>query len=139
MKDERGNTPFLLATGTGVTSVVQVLIDAEADIHAQKERGVGALQRAQNSSRSMKAVLLAAGCEWTTGGRLRQRTTTTPARQSRYALSAWDRNSRWYKGCPGRGKGKGKRRENGKGKRKGEKGKGGNGKGQRKAFDVCEE
>ena len=45
-KTEKGNTPFLLASATGVTDVVETLIAAKADVNARNDRQLGAYQAA---------------------------------------------------------------------------------------------
>ena len=40
--DPGGNTPLLLAAGTGLTDVVKRLIEHGANVHATNARGVGA-------------------------------------------------------------------------------------------------
>ena len=52
-----GNTAYLLATGTGVTDVMKVLMDSRADVNAVKHRGSGGYQNAMLSSSTSRAVL----------------------------------------------------------------------------------
>ena len=97
-RDASGNTPLLKAAGTGVTDVVELLIEKTANPHVTNNRGVGALQMATGSSSHTVVALQKAGCTMTRGpAAQRQRWTTPPARQTRYALSAADPESFWSK------------------------------------------
>ena len=56
-RDANGNTPFLLAVGTGLTDVARILIQNECDMEATNARGMGAWQRAKRSSPDMARML----------------------------------------------------------------------------------
>ena len=52
-----GNTPLLLASGTGVVDTIEQLLDCGADVNAKNNRGLGAYQNASQCSRSAKTAL----------------------------------------------------------------------------------
>ena len=54
-----GNTPLLLASGTGVVDTIEQLLDCGADVNAKNNRGLGAYQNASQCSRSAKTALKA--------------------------------------------------------------------------------
>ena len=56
-KTYTGNTPFLLASGTGVTDTVRALISCGAYVHAVNDRQLGAFQRAAHSSSTTRTAL----------------------------------------------------------------------------------
>ena len=58
-----GNTPFLLACGTGVTDVVKVLVEMGADVNAVNDRKLGCYQVAHQSSGSTRELLESLGIE----------------------------------------------------------------------------
>lgn len=60
-RDSGGNTPFLLAAGSGVSAMIKMLISAKADVNATNHRGCGAFQRASLSSGEVETILLQAG------------------------------------------------------------------------------
>ena len=95
-RDIKGNAPFLLAAGVGITNVVQVLIDNGADLHVTNNRGQGALQKARQSSSDVTQLLLRYGLSDTHARSDYKRAGTNPQRQSRYAMSSRDPNSRFY-------------------------------------------
>jgi ankyrin repeat protein len=88
-KCAKGNTPFLLASGAGVTDIIQALIDARADVHAKNNKGCGAMQKAMGSSGSTRQTLREAQVQqpvweqWADSGRTR--TGVSDARQVRQA------------------------------------------------------
>ena len=87
-KTATGNTAFLLACGTGVTDIIQALVDSRADVNALNDRQVGGFQRAHNSSSSSRRALeghgLARPKEWAASGR--QWTGESESRQTRHLL-----------------------------------------------------
>ena len=108
-----GNTPLLLASGTGVSDTVRLLITARADVTAQNDRQMGALEKARGSSGDMEAVLTEAQApmtEATSSGRTR--TGISEQRQIRYVRAAQDPDAS-------------ERRSRGKGGKRGRGGKGG--------------
>ena len=117
-----------MAGGTGPSDVARLLIEARANVNAQNDRQMGALEMARGSSGDMTAVLTAAEApmtEATSSGRTR--TSISEQRQIRYARAAQDpgaseRSSRGKGGKRGRGGKGGKRGRGGKGgKRKASK------------------
>ena len=52
-----GNTPFLLACGTGVTDIVNALVESGADVNVVNDRGVGGYQSAHQSSSTTRQAL----------------------------------------------------------------------------------
>ena len=60
-RDDNGNTPFLLACGTGITDVMKVLREAGSDILATKVGGAGAMHKALGCSSHMSHALTSAG------------------------------------------------------------------------------
>ena len=56
-RTEKGNTPLLLASSTGVTDVVKTLIAAKADVNARNDRQLGAYQAAGQCSGSLNSTL----------------------------------------------------------------------------------
>ena len=87
-KTATGNTAFLLACGTGVTDIIQALVDSRADVNALNDRQVGGFQSAHNSSSSSRRALeghgLARPKEWAASGR--QWTGESESRQTRHLL-----------------------------------------------------
>ena len=74
-RDAKGNTPLLTAAGTGVSDLVELLISRRADVNAVNNRGLGALQKAQNHSGDVSRILKDAGARktevagtWTNNG-----------------------------------------------------------------------
>ena len=86
------NTPFLLASGTGVQDIVETLISLRADVHAVNNRGLGAIQRGLLPSGSVAGSLSAVGLQrpyhWLPGDR--QRAGESDSRQTRHM-----RNNPW--------------------------------------------
>jgi len=86
-RDESGNTPFLLASGAGITNVMRLLAEARADVHATNNVGCGAAQKAAGHSGDMLRALSRVGVqvpeELAPSGR--QRHTVSENRQARYA------------------------------------------------------
>lgn len=56
-----GNTPFLLACSTGVTDIVNALVESGADVNAVNDRQVGGYQSAHQSSSTTREALEAHG------------------------------------------------------------------------------
>ena len=85
-RDSLGNTPFLLATGSGDSDMVKVLISAKADLLARNHRTCGAFQRASRSSGEVKEALLQVGLTEPTqkAPSGRQRTGVAVSRLTRY-------------------------------------------------------
>ena len=76
-REQKGNTPLLLASGAGIADVVELLLRRRADVTAVNHRGVGALQKALNHSTDVRAILERAGAPRTeVGGPLRRKRTT---------------------------------------------------------------
>lgn len=95
-RDSKGNTPFLLAAGVGITNVVKLLIDRGAHLHVTNNNGKGALQRARESSSDVRQLLVRHGL-WDTHARSDyRRANTNPQRQARYAMANRDPTSRFY-------------------------------------------
>ena len=95
-----GQTPLLLATGTGVVDVVEVLLHARADHNATTyESGMGVFQKANGHSDSMVAVLLKHGINRPSESvnAVRRRTEDSDVRQARWVTSMLK--------CKGKGKG----------------------------------
>jgi len=88
----KGNTPFLLASGSGQTDVVNTLMAAKCDGTATNKGGNGALQRARDSSGDVFRALSQASIVVpnTTAESGRMRTGTSAARHTRYKLAAED-------------------------------------------------
>ena len=61
-RDAAGNTPFLLAAGTGLADVLKVLRKYGCDVHAVDGKGKGAWMKAQKSSSSVTKLLESFGC-----------------------------------------------------------------------------
>ena len=97
--DGNGNTPFLLAAGTGLADVCEILIDHGAYIHAEGKEGKGALQRAKGNSTAVREVLLRAGCHMTAAPSAWKQYPNPPSatKQARYCISQSDPRSRWYR------------------------------------------
>ena len=94
--DDKGNTPFLRAAGTGITDVVWVLVNARANIQATNLRGQGALEKAQQSSRSLAAGLKKLGVKSTVATESgRTRHGVSQQRAARRVLATHDEDSRW--------------------------------------------
>jgi ankyrin repeat protein len=74
-RDAKGNTPLLLAAGTGVTDVCTTLLDYGADKDVTNINDHGAYRIADGCSRTLAEILLARGCPEThsqKSGRTRQ-------------------------------------------------------------------
>ena len=56
-----GNTPFLLACGSGITDVVTVLVSHGADIHAQSDKNANGNNKCQKNSSMMRKALCRLG------------------------------------------------------------------------------
>jgi len=87
-RDSKGNTPLLIAAGSGLTDVCLVLLNAGADRTAININGHGALFKGAKSSKSLGAVLEELGCPQTAStvsGRTRQG--TSQSREARYATT----------------------------------------------------
>ena len=54
---DKGSTPFLLARGTGVTDIVNAMVESGADVYAKNDRQVGGYQSAQHSSSETRQAL----------------------------------------------------------------------------------
>ena len=97
-RDANGNTPFLLACGTGVTNAVITLIASGADVNALNNRRQGAKQKAMRSSGTTNKALSQASVpspkHWADSGRTR--TGASESRQTR-----WARNDKWGQSCGG--------------------------------------
>ena len=108
-----GNTPFLLACGVGVSDTVSLLMTARADVTAQNDRQMGALEKAQGHSGELRKILTRANVpmtEATSSGRTR--IGISEQRQIRYVRAAQDPDAS-------------ERRSRGKGGKRGRGGKGG--------------
>ena len=81
----KGNTVFLLASGTGVTDIQRVLLHYGADANARNSRQLSAVQSAIGSSGSAKRLLQNRGHKrpkkWVPSGK--QRTGVGPSRRLR--------------------------------------------------------
>ena len=89
-----GNTPFLLACGVGVSDTVSLLMTARADVTAQNDRQMGALEKAQGHSGELRKILTRANVpmtEATSSGRYR--IGISDQRQVRYLRAAQDADS----------------------------------------------
>ena len=64
-RDTKGNTPLLLAAGTGLTAVCETLLDYGADKYVKNINDQGAYQKAYFSSRELATVLFNRGCPCT--------------------------------------------------------------------------
>ena len=64
-RDAKGNTPLLIAAGTGLTEVCQSLLDYGADKDVKNINDHGAYQNAFFSSLELDTVLLDRGCPYT--------------------------------------------------------------------------
>jgi ankyrin repeat protein len=107
-EDARGNTPLLLASGCGITDVIQVLIDAGANKSATNYKNKGILQKADAVSSSSTKVLRTAGAQMTYSEESGcTRTGTSFVRQTRYLTAGMDDSMHVRKGII-KGKGKGK-------------------------------
>ena len=74
-RDAKGNTPLLLAAGTGLTDVCTTLLDSGADKDVTNINDHGAYRIADGCSRTLAEILLARGCPEThsqKSGRTRQ-------------------------------------------------------------------
>ena len=74
-RDANGNTPLLLAAGTGLTDVCTTLLDYGADKDVTNINDHGAYKIADGCSRTLAEILLARGCPEThsqKSGRTRQ-------------------------------------------------------------------
>ena len=60
-RDSKGNTPLLLASGTGVSDLVKLLIASNAHVGATNNNGCGALQKALGHSLHVANILRRAG------------------------------------------------------------------------------
>jgi len=56
-RDGIGNTPFLLASGAGVTDIVECLMAAKCDVAAVNHKKTGALQKAAKSTGEVAVAL----------------------------------------------------------------------------------
>ena len=99
---DSGNTAFLLAGGSGVTDIVNVLIEARADVTAENDRKMGALEMSKGSSTDTKKALLFASTPMTKATSSgRTRTGISEVRHVRYVRAAQDPNLRgksWKRG-----------------------------------------
>ena len=98
-RDPKGNTPFLMAAGVGITNVVKLLIESGADRHVTNHKGQGALQKARGHSTDVKRLLIHHGCRETHAPSDQQRTGTGDQRMSRYVQSVRDPWSQWFQSC----------------------------------------
>ena len=109
-RDTKGNTPLLLAAGTGLTAVCETLLDYGADKYVKNINDQGAYQKAYFSSRELATVLFNRGCPCTfsekkgrtrTGKgesrRLRETMTTsaTSGYTSKSARKSYEQGHRW--------------------------------------------
>jgi hypothetical protein len=127
-RDAKQNTPFLTASGTGVTDVVQLLVTCRADVTAVNDRGAGALNKSRKSSTNVFAALSQVAdmpdTEPTKSGRTR--TGESDSRLARRVRGAADAAEKRL-GAADRGKGKAGKEDKGKGGKAGkeDEGKGG--------------
>ena len=92
------NTPLLVAAGSGLTDVCQVLLTARANIGAENVNAVGALQKALHCSTSCASFLKSQGAPKTTGKSGRTRTGTSQNRMLQRAITyshKGPRNGQW--------------------------------------------
>ena len=109
-RDTKGNTPLLLAAGTGLTAVCETLLDYGADKYVKNINDQGAYQKAYFSSRELATVLFNRGCPCTLsekkgrtrtgvgeGRRLRETMTTsaTSGYTSKSARKSYEQGHRW--------------------------------------------
>ena len=97
-RDSNGNTPFLLAAASGITDVVELLINRRADLHVTNHAGKGALQLARKCSSDVRGLLEHHGCSDTHANAPPgyQRAGIKQAKMCRYAASRNDPTSSWY-------------------------------------------
>ena len=87
-KDAKWNAPLLVAAGTGLQDVCEVLLNAGADRSARNINGKGAVQEAESTSPSLSRWLSQQGCPDTDStARGRTRTGVSATRASRYAMT----------------------------------------------------
>ena len=93
-RDSLGNTPFLLAAGTGDTRMINTLISAKADFNASNLRSCGAWQKAACHSgevqRALERVGLTKPAQLAATGR--QRTSVSASRHLRALRNDRPRN-----------------------------------------------
>jgi ankyrin repeat protein len=98
-RDDKGNTAFLLASATGVTDVVEVLVHAGADVNVKNDRGLGCMQSAKRCSGETTDWLLQAGVApygaWVPSVRQRTGEGDSESRQMRYIKREVDRDDSW--------------------------------------------
>ena len=82
-RDSKDNTPLLLAAGSGVTDVCQVLVHAGCNIKATNINGQGAKEKAWGCSPSLANWLEELGAPDTRGSSGRTRTGCSDSRQAR--------------------------------------------------------
>ena len=97
-RDSKGNTSFLLAAVSGITDVVELLIENRADLHVRNHAGKGALQLAKDCSSDVRGLLEHHGCSDTHANAPSgyPRAGIKQANMCRYAMSRDDPKSRWY-------------------------------------------
>ena len=130
-REAKGNTPLLVAAGSGLTDVCEVLIFGGADREAINDRLAGAVERAEGCSPSLATYLRSRGVPDTDSRSSgRTRTGVSDNRAARYALTT-STTSRFTShayiagGNKGAGEDKGQCKGDVKGKDKGQdKGKG---------------
>ena len=91
-RTEKGNMAYLLASGTGVTDVVEALIECRADINATNDRGLGAYQSASASSATTRNMFARHGVARPNEevASARQWSGWSASRQTRRALAGWE-------------------------------------------------
>ena len=99
-RDDKGNTAFLLASGTGVTDVVQVLVHAKADVNVKNDRSLGCMQSAKRCSGSTADALAQAGVSeirlaWVPSARQRTGEGDSESCQMRNIKRAVDTDDSW--------------------------------------------
>ena len=97
-RDSKGNTSFLLAAASGITDVVELLIENRADLHVRNHAGKGALQLAKDCSSDVRGLLEHHGCSDTHANAPSgyPRAGIKQAKMCRYAMSRDDPTSMWY-------------------------------------------
>ena len=106
IRDNKGNTPFLLAAGSGITDTALALIHAGCDRNATNRNGQGALQKAKMCSGSLSQTLIELDVRMTRGtsGRTRQSGSCSDTRMARYVhahsdtriMRQLDDNREWH-------------------------------------------
>ena len=86
-----GNTPLLLACGSGIVDVQEELVNWGADVHAKNNRGLGVYQSGRQASHTSarRLAILGVPRPQTLAPSQRQWHAPSVARQTRAALRGW--------------------------------------------------